>query len=64
VSGATRHLVQGAFVFEELGERSVKGIEAPVPAYCPVQPTGVQSGLALAGPSSDSCTNALHWGDS
>ena len=51
VSGATRHLVRGAFVFLELGERSLKGIEGPVALFRPVQATGVQSRLALAGAS-------------
>ena len=51
VSGATRHLVRGAFVFEELGERSLKGIEGPVALFRPVQATGVQSRLALASAS-------------
>ena len=52
VSNATRHLVQGAFVFEELGERSLKGIEGPVALSRPVQATGgVRSRLALAGAS-------------
>ena len=52
VSNATRHLVRGAFVFEELGERSLKGIEGPVTLSRPVQATGgVRSRLALAGAS-------------
>jgi class 3 adenylate cyclase/predicted ATPase len=51
VSGATRHLVQGVFLFESLGERSLKGIEEPLPLFRAVQPTGVQSRLALAGVS-------------
>ncbi len=51
VSDATRHLVQGAFVFDELGKRSLKGIEGPVALFRPVQATGVQSRLALTGAS-------------
>ncbi len=48
VSNATRHLVRGVFIFEELGECSLKGIEGPVALFRPVQATGVQSRLALA----------------
>ncbi|MCZ6887682.1 MAG: AAA family ATPase [Gammaproteobacteria bacterium] len=51
VSDATRQLVRGAFVFEELGAQPLKGIEGPVALFRPVQPTGVQSRLALAGAS-------------
>ncbi len=51
VSGATQHLVRGAFVFESLGERSLKGIEEPMVLFRPMQATGVQSRLALAGAS-------------
>jgi class 3 adenylate cyclase len=51
VSGATRHLVRGAFVFESLGERSLKGIEEPMALFRPVEATGVQSRLALAAAS-------------
>jgi class 3 adenylate cyclase len=51
VSDATRRLVRGAFIFEALGERSLKGIEGPVALFRPVQATGVQSRLALAGAS-------------
>jgi class 3 adenylate cyclase/tetratricopeptide (TPR) repeat protein len=51
VSGATRHLARGAFVFDDLGERLLKGIEEPVALFRPRQATGVQSRLALAGVS-------------
>ncbi|MCZ6715068.1 MAG: AAA family ATPase, partial [Deltaproteobacteria bacterium] len=51
VSDATRHLVRGAFVLKELGERSLKGIEGPVALFRPLQATGVQSRLALTGAS-------------
>ncbi len=51
VSNTTRRLVQGAFVFQDLGERSLKGVEERVTIFRPVQATGVQSRLALAGAS-------------
>jgi len=48
ISDATRRLVRGIFVFEDLGQRSLKGVEEPVPVHRVVRRSGVDSRLDLA----------------
>jgi class 3 adenylate cyclase/predicted ATPase len=48
ISAATRRLVRGIFVLEDLGAHDLKGIAAPVATYRVVQPSGVRSRLDLA----------------
>lgn len=48
ISGATRDLVRGIFVMEELPPQVLKGIPEPVPVYRAIQPTGVRSRLDAA----------------
>jgi class 3 adenylate cyclase len=48
ISGATRRLVRGIFVLEDLGPQDLKGVSAPVVAFRVVQPSGVRSRLDLA----------------
>jgi len=48
ISGATQRLVRGAFLLEDLGEKSLKGIDEPLAAFRVLRATGVQSRLALA----------------
>ena len=50
ISDATRRLVRGVFVLEELGSHSLKGIAEPVPVFRVLRASGVQSRLELAGP--------------
>jgi class 3 adenylate cyclase len=47
ISAATRRLVRGIFVLEDLGPQRLKGIAEPVVAYRVLQPTGVRSRLDL-----------------
>ena len=51
MSEATRALVRGVFVTEHIGQRTLKGIEAPVAVHRVLRATGVQSRLELAGAS-------------
>ncbi len=51
ISDATRRLVRGVFVLDELGSHSLKGIAAPVPVFRVLRASGVQSRLELAGPA-------------
>jgi len=48
LSEATRRLVRGIFVLEELGAQRLKGFAEPVLAHRAVRPTGVRSRLDLA----------------
>ncbi len=48
ISDATRRLVRGIFVLEDLGPQRLKGITTEVVAYRVVQPSGVRSRLDLA----------------
>ena len=48
ISDATRRLVRGIFVLDDLGPQRLKGIGAEVPAYRVVQPSGVRSRLEVA----------------
>ena len=43
VAESTRRLVEGLFVFDELGPRSVRGIERPMPVYRAREPSGAPS---------------------
>jgi tetratricopeptide (TPR) repeat protein len=49
MSEATRDLVRGIFVIEDLPPQSLKGIRERVPVYRAVQPTGVRSRLTARG---------------
>ena len=49
MSEETRALVRGVFVTEHVGERTLKGIGAPVAVHRVVRATGVRSRLELAG---------------
>ncbi len=49
VSEATRHLVRGIFVLEELGSRALAGLANPVEVYRVRGASGVQSRIELAG---------------
>ncbi len=51
ISDATRRLVRGVFVLDELGSHSLKGIADPVPVFRALRASGVQSRLELAGPA-------------
>jgi class 3 adenylate cyclase len=51
VSGTTLRLVQGVFRIEDLGERLLKGIDAPVRVIRALAPTGVRSRLDVASAS-------------
>ncbi len=48
ISAATHRLVQGLFVYRELGAQSLKGISAPVLAYRVLGESGAQSRLEVA----------------
>ena len=48
ISEATRRLVRGIFVFDDLGQRSLKGIEDPVPVHQVLRRSGVGSRLDVA----------------
>ena len=48
ISDATRRLVRGIFVLEDLGPQRLKGIAEAVAAHRVVQPSGVRSRLDLA----------------
>ena len=48
VSDAVHRLVSGLFLVEDLGGRTLKGIERPVPLYRVVQPSGVRGRLQAA----------------
>ncbi len=48
ISDATRRLVRGIFVFEDLGQRSLKGVEDPVPVHEVLRRSGVGSRLDVA----------------
>ena len=55
VSGATYRLTRGFFDFEELGEKSLKGLTAPVATYRPLRATGVRSRFELTARARGSC---------
>jgi class 3 adenylate cyclase len=48
ISAATRRLVRGIFVLEDLGPQRLKGIAEPVVAYRVLQPTGCEAGSTSA----------------
>jgi tetratricopeptide (TPR) repeat protein len=48
ISDATRRLVRGVFVLDELGSHPLKGIEEPVLVFRVLRASGVQSRLELA----------------
>ncbi len=52
VSGATRRLVQGLFVFDDFAVRHLKGVTEPVETYRLVQPSGVRRRRSTAGDAS------------
>jgi class 3 adenylate cyclase/predicted ATPase len=48
ISEATRRLVRGIFVFEDLGQKILKGIDDPVPVHQVLRRTGVGSRLDVS----------------
>ncbi len=48
ISAATRHLIQGFFFLEELGEKSLKGIPNPVSVARVIQASGFQTRFEVA----------------
>jgi class 3 adenylate cyclase/energy-coupling factor transporter ATP-binding protein EcfA2 len=51
LSAATFRLVQGYFTYQDLGVHVLKGIAAPIPVYCVLGESGVQSRLEATVPS-------------
>ena len=49
MTDATRRMVTGLFVIEDLGEHALKGFAEPVPVYRVVQPSGVRSHFDVIG---------------
>jgi class 3 adenylate cyclase/tetratricopeptide (TPR) repeat protein len=43
VAESTRRLVEGLFVFDELGPRTLRGIDRPIPVYRAREPSGARS---------------------
>ena len=50
MSEATARLVEGYFISEDLGERTLKGIDGPLSVYRVLEPTGVRGRLEVTRP--------------
>jgi class 3 adenylate cyclase/predicted ATPase len=48
ISAATQRLIAGLFTCQDLGRQELKGISTPVPAYCVLSESGVQSRFEVA----------------